>query len=73
MEKAVRLDPLGASGRAHLLGRAYYGAGRFQEAAKAYRMAPAANCGHRAELAASLTQAGLNEEAKAVVADMKHD
>lgn len=73
VERAVRLDPLGAPGRAHLLGRAYYGAARYRDAAQAYGTMPAPNCGQRAELAASLKQAGLDGEADAVVAEFRRD
>ena len=73
VERAVRLDPLGAPGRAHLLGRAYYGAARYKDAAQAYGTMPAPNCGQRAELAASLKQAGLDGEADAVVAEFRRD
>jgi adenylate cyclase len=69
VERAIRLDPLGAPGRAHLLGRAYYGAARYNDAAQAYRTMPSPNCGQRAELAAGLKQAGLNDEADAAVAE----
>ncbi|MCZ6709934.1 MAG: adenylate/guanylate cyclase domain-containing protein [Gammaproteobacteria bacterium] len=71
--KAARLDPLGAPGRAHLLGRACYAAGRYAEAAQAFRLVPSPTCGQRAELAASLKQAGKDDEAKAVVAEFKRD
>lgn len=73
VERAVRLDPLGAPGRAHLLGRAYYGTARYKDAAQAYRTMPAPNCGQRAEFAASLKQAGLDGEADAVVAEFRRD
>jgi adenylate cyclase len=73
VERAVRLDPLGAPGRAHLLGRAYYGAARYKDAAQAYGTMPAPNCGQRAELAASLKQTGLDGEADAVVAEFRRD
>ncbi len=73
VERAIRLDPLGAPGRAHLLGRACFGAGRYDDAASAYRRMPSPNCGLRAELAASLKQAGLDEQADAAVADIKRN
>jgi len=73
VERAIRLDPLGAPGRAHLLGRAYYGIARYPEAVRAYRKMSSPNCGQRAELAASLKQAGLDDEADAVVAEFKRD
>jgi adenylate cyclase len=71
VEKAVRLDPSGAPGRAHLLGRAYYGAARYKEAAQAYLTIPSPNCGWRAEWAASLKQAGPDDDA--AVAELKRD
>lgn len=70
LNRAVRLDPYGAPGRAHLLGRALYGARRYAEAAKAYRQMPRPNCGQRAELAASQACAELADEAARVVAEM---
>jgi adenylate cyclase len=71
VERAMRLDPLDAPARAHLLGRACYGAGRYEEAARAYRTMSAPNCGRRAELAASLKQAGLEEDAAAAAAEFR--
>ncbi len=70
VNRAVRLDPHGAPGRAHLLGRALYGARRYAEAAKAYRQMPRPNCGRRAELAAALACAEMTDEATAAVAEM---
>jgi adenylate cyclase len=71
--KAARLDPLGAPGRAHLLGRAYYAAGRYAEAAVAFRTVPSPTCGQRAELAASLRQAGRDVEAATATAELKQE
>lgn len=73
INRAVRLDPHGAPGRAHLLGRALYGARRYAEAADTYRRMPRPNCGRRAELAAALAQAERSGEAAEIVAEMAPD
>jgi adenylate cyclase len=71
VERAVRLDPLDAPARAHLLGRAYFGTGRYKEAARAYRTMSSLNCGRRAELAASLKRAGQDDDAAAAVVEFR--
>ncbi len=62
--KAIRLDPFGAHARAHLLGRALYGARRYAEAADAYRQITAPQYGRIADLAACYAQMGRDAEAK---------
>jgi tetratricopeptide (TPR) repeat protein len=70
LEAAMKLDPFGVRGRAHLLGRALYAAGRYAEAVDAYRQTAAY---HRvephAELAAALARLGRDSEAKAEAAE----
>ncbi len=63
--KAIRLDPLGAHGRAHLLGRALYGVRRYAEAADTYRQITAPQYGRIADLAACYAQMGSDAEAGA--------
>jgi adenylate cyclase len=70
LERAVRLDPHGAPSRAHLLGRALYAAGHFEEAAQTYLQKSRLTCGNRAELAAALARAGREAEAREAVAEM---
>ena len=53
VEKAMRLDPHGRSGRAHLLGRALYGARRYEDAIEAIAMIAKPRYGHCAFTAAS--------------------
>jgi hypothetical protein len=66
----MRLDPHGAPSRSHLLGRALYAAGRYEEAAQVYRRKSRLSCGNRAELAAALARAGHAAEAREAVAEM---
>ena len=62
--QAMRLDPYAAAGRAHLLGRALYLAGRYDDAIAAYRHVRAPNFGHHAETAACCAQLGLVDQAR---------
>ncbi len=70
LERAARLDPHGAPARSHLLGRALYGAGRFEEAARVYRQKSRMSCGNRAELAAACARAGHTDLAAETVAEI---
>ncbi len=63
IEKSLRLDPHGAPGRAHLLGRALYGARRYAEAVEAFRQITAPRHGPLAEMAAC--HARLSHETEA--------
>jgi adenylate cyclase len=62
--KAMRLDPHGAHARAHLLGRALYGARRYADAVDAYRQITSPRYGHLADMAACYAQMGRDAEAK---------
>ena len=73
IEQAIQLDPYGAPRRMHLLGRARYGQGRYEEAAEAYRKIAVPRQGQRAELAASLARLEQMDEAKRVAADVLED
>ena len=70
IERAMRLDPYEANQRAHLLGRALYGARRYAEAANAYRRVPVPSPRHFAELAASFAQADMGKEAERAAAEV---
>ena len=70
IRNAMRLDPYGAVTRGHLLGRVLYALGRFREAAAAYADVPEPRWSQRAELAASLAQAGEADAARAQAADV---
>jgi adenylate cyclase len=63
LREAMRLDPYGAAGRAHLLGRALYATRRYAEAAEWYRQSPFVRFEPQADLAACYAQ--LGEEAAA--------
>ncbi len=52
IEKAMRVDPFGAPGRAHLLGRAFYTARRYAEAIDAFGKIVSPSYMHLAEAAA---------------------
>ncbi len=58
IEKAMRIDPFGAPGRAHLLGRALYSARRYAEAIDAFRKIVSPRYMHRAEVAACHARIG---------------
>jgi adenylate cyclase len=76
VEKAMRLDPYDADAWAHLLGRALFGAQRYEEAIGAFMRVPNPQCGHHAYLAACYGQSGRPEEAEAQtghVLDLKPD
>jgi adenylate cyclase len=52
VQKAMRLDPLGAKSFAHLLGRALLAQHRYQESLQAYRQITAPRYSHHADMAA---------------------
>jgi adenylate cyclase len=64
IKKAIRLDPHGAPARAHLLGRALYGARRYADAVDAYRQITSPRYGHLANMAACYAQMGRDAEAQ---------
>ena len=70
VEKAMQLDPYDADAWVHLLGRAWFGARRYEEAIGAFKRVPRPQYGHYAYLAACYGQLGRNEEAKAEAAQV---
>lgn len=64
IEQAMKLDPFGAPGRAHLLGKALYTNGQYDDAVRAYAMIATPNHQNLAETAASLARNGNLDEAK---------
>jgi adenylate cyclase len=58
VERAMQLDPHEAHIWAHLLGRALFGAGRYQEAIRAFRRVPKLRYAHHAYIAACRAQLG---------------
>jgi len=70
IERAIRLDPFGADDWAHLLGYALFGAGRYEEALRAFRRVPRPRYNHYAYMAASAAHAGLQEPAHALAAEV---
>lgn len=65
IRKALRLDPHAAHRRAHLLGRALYGARHYADAIDAYRRLTSPRYGHLAEMAACFAQMDRDTEARA--------
>jgi adenylate cyclase len=65
IEHAMRLDPLNAEERAHLLGRALFGARRYEDALKAFRNTPKPRPVNCAYAAACHALAGLPEQQNA--------
>jgi adenylate cyclase len=63
VQKAMQLDPLGANGYAHLLGRALRAARRYEEAIGAYRQVRKLRFQHHAEMAACYAATGADHEA----------
>ncbi len=63
VHKAMQLDPLGADGFAHLLGRALRSAGQYHDAIAAYKQVHTARFQHHAELAACYAVTGDEREA----------
>ncbi len=70
VEKAMQLDPYDADAWVHLLGRALFGARRYEEAIGAFKRVPRPQYGHYAYLAACYGQLDRNEEAKAEAAQV---
>ena len=64
LRKAVRLDPHAAHTRAHLLGRALFGARQYAEALDAFRQIRSPRVGHLALMAACAAQLGRDAEAR---------
>jgi adenylate cyclase len=58
IKKAMRVDPFGAPGRAHLLGRALYTARRYAEAIDAFKKIVSPSYMHLAEVAACHARIG---------------
>jgi adenylate cyclase len=63
VQKAMQLDPLGANGYAHLLGRALRAARRYEDAIGAYRQVRKLRFQHHAEMAACYAATGTDHEA----------
>ena len=63
VQKAMELDPLGASSFAHLLGRALLAQHQYREALQAYQQIPSPRYSHHADMAAC--HAHLNDEPSA--------
>jgi adenylate cyclase len=68
LKTAMRLDPHGAPTRAHLLGRALFGAQQYAEALEAFRRIRSPRHGHLAFMAACEAQLGRDDEARERVA-----
>ena len=66
---ALRLDPLAARSRAHLLGRALYALRQYAEAAEAYRQIIRMRWEHHADIAACLAQLGEEDAARPHIAE----
>lgn len=64
LRKAISLDPHGAVGRAHLLGRALYGQRQYRDALKAFRQIGNPRYDHHAFMAACHGQIGTLDEAR---------
>ncbi len=64
LRKAARLDPHAAHTRAHLLGRALFGARHYAEALEAFRLIRSPRVGHLAHMAACAAQLGRDAEAR---------
>ena len=63
VQKAMQLDPLGADGFAHLLGRALRADRRYEDAIEAYKQVRVERYQHSAELAACCAATGNDHEA----------
>ena len=68
VEKAMQLDPYDADAWTHLLGRALFGARRYEEAIGAFKRVPNLQFGHRVYLAACYGQLDRSEEAESQAA-----
>jgi adenylate cyclase len=63
VEKAMQLDPLGADGFAHLLGRAFRADRRYEDAIEAYKQVRVVRYQYSAEMAACWAATGNDHEA----------
>ena len=63
VQKAMQLDPFGANGFAHLLGRALRADRHYEGAIAAYKLVPTVRYQHHAELAACYAATGMNHQA----------
>jgi adenylate cyclase len=63
VQKAMRLDPLGAKSFAHLLGRALLAQHQYEEALQAYRQITAPRYSHHADMAVCHARLGNKDEA----------
>ncbi len=70
IQKAMNLDPFGAPGRAHLLGRALHSARRYQDALNAYDLISAPNQRFLAEIAACHAHNGNRTRALEMVQEV---
>jgi adenylate cyclase len=68
LKKAIRVDPHGAGGRAHLLGRALYGQHNYADSLETFRKITKPRYDRHAFMAASYGQLGRTDEAKAQAA-----
>jgi adenylate cyclase len=68
VQKAMQLDPLGADARAHLLGRAMFGAGQYADAVAAFQRIGSPRPDHYADMAACYARLGQAEDARACTA-----
>ncbi len=71
IEKAIRLDPVGAERRTYNLGRAFFSARRYAEAATTLTRLQSASSGRHAYLAASYAQLGDSEQARRHAAEVQ--
>lgn len=71
IERAIRLDPFSADAVAHLLGRALFGARRYDEALAAFRRVPEPRLPVLAFMAASAAKAGKKQEAEDLAAHIR--
>ncbi len=63
VQRAMQLDPFGASGFAHLLGRALRADRRYEDAIRAYKQVRTVRYQHHAEIAACYAATGNDHEA----------
>jgi adenylate cyclase len=72
VQKAMQLDPLGATGFAHLLGRAHRANRRYEDAIAAFKQVRSPRYQHHAELAACCAATGNDHEAAKQKAETLH-
>jgi len=68
VQRAMQIDPFGADARAHLLGRALFGAHRYVDAIAAFKRIPIPQPDHLADMAACYAQLERDDEARACAA-----